>query len=1177
MRRWMAAALTLVMAVTLTAPVAPVAHAQSATLIGGGLTALPTVTLGPNKVTNSGFESGTAAPWSGGSGWTMDQLTKHTGTFSYRRDTGAPTASTKLNLEPGIYKFSSWVKTQNLGASMRLQFDFRPGTNLWFNLEIATGTADWKLYELKNMVVTQPATVTLKLENFGNPAGTAWFDDVKLEQQLPQSVEAFLLYPNFRGMLFDDGPSTMKFDIKVTPPGNDFGRYTVRGQLKDEATGQVVATQSYPSSASFVANLEGGGMQAGRGYLATFSLIDGSSGAAVYTYPAYRVSRAPASARQSMNVSFDAKNRVLIKGQPRFILGVYDSGMGYSAQDSFWENALWSPTGDRRMDGMKINMYLNYWYGEAPLDAMNALMTNLQKRGVTYLQTGNCFDKFPAGTNFNINNSDAYVQQFGAHPGSAGYYTIDECVSTMIPGAFTQYERLRRLDPDSITFSANFGNPDLGLWRDAADIISTDPYPMYAAEPAGGYNHRTVADWTALSRNVVKDSRPIMTVLQFFKFTSLGRWPNLTDMRNHAYMAIVEGARGLWWWSLGDNALKAVCSGWCAEKTTHMNNLKTVVNEIAALEPALIADDAHGALTGNSNTNIKTKVKVVGGKGYVFAYNATNSSQTTTFTWRTATGSVTVHSDNNRSLGGAATFGDTFGPFAGRVYVIANGGAGGGTAPPPPAENPTVTFSAPSAGASVSGTTTVTVAGSGGSGSGYTYTLTADGGTITGSGPSFSWNTTTATNGTRTLTATVRDSAGRTGSATRAVTVSNGGTTPTKPTVSLTPAGGATVNGTVPVAISATGGNGTTYTYTLKIDGATVSGTGPSYSWDTTKVANGAHTLTATATDPMGQSGTATSTVTVSNSTTTPPPATGTLKLAVTQPKAATTVTGTAWAVMWLEGSTSTSNTYALTLGGRPMGSLTTASRGPVSVPYDTKQVADGTHALVASVRDAAGKIGSTTVNITTRNGVSTPPTPAPGTLTASFTSPAAGATVSGTSTVGMSAAGSTGASRTFQLSVDGVVVSTQTVGGTTASYAWNTSGLSNGSHTLSLRVTDTLGGSGTTSRSVNVSNGSPAPTPPPPTAGTLKVAITAPTNAATVRGTAWAVMWVEGQSGTSNTFQLYANGRLVATQVTASRGPVSLPWITTSGPNGAVTLEGRVKDATNKTGVTRVNVTVAN
>src|SRR5207249_6446620 len=217
-------------------------------------------------------------------------------------------------------------------------------------------------------------------------------------------------------------PSTMQFDVKTTPPAGDCGRYGVTATLKAEAWGQVVATQSYTAADHFVADLDGSAMQAGRAYLATFSLVDRSAGnAVVSSYPSYRVSKASAAARQAMNVSFSAKNRILIKGQPRFVLGVYDSGMGYSTDPTFWENTLWSDTGERRMNGLKINMYLNYWYGETPTDSIKALMTNLQSHGVTYLQTGNCFDQFAAGTNFLINNSDAYVQDLATHPGTARF------------------------------------------------------------------------------------------------------------------------------------------------------------------------------------------------------------------------------------------------------------------------------------------------------------------------------------------------------------------------------------------------------------------------------------------------------------------------------------------------------------------------------------------------------------------------------------------------------------------------------------------------------------------------------------------------------------------------------------------------------------------------------------
>src|SRR5918996_967955 len=120
---------------------------------------------------------------------------------------------------------------------------FRPTISEWFPTEVISGTRDWTLYEVKNIVVPRDLTVTLKLENFGGPGGAAWFDDVTPQEQGPQPGDAFLLHPNFRGLLFDDGPPPVKLDVTVTPPGDDFGRYTVRGTIRDETTGQVVATR----------------------------------------------------------------------------------------------------------------------------------------------------------------------------------------------------------------------------------------------------------------------------------------------------------------------------------------------------------------------------------------------------------------------------------------------------------------------------------------------------------------------------------------------------------------------------------------------------------------------------------------------------------------------------------------------------------------------------------------------------------------------------------------------------------------------------------------------------------------------------------------------------------------------------------------------------------------------
>src|SRR5439155_752824 len=153
--------------------------------------------------------------------------------------------------------------------------------------------------------------------------------------------------------------------------------------------------------------------------------------------------------------------------------------------------------------------------------------------------------------------------------------------------------------------------------------------------------------------------------------------------------------------------------------------------------------------------------------------------------------------------------------------------------------------------------------------------------------------------------------------------------TPDNPTAAFTvPAPNATVSAVATVTVAASGGSGSGYSYGLKVDGTAVTGTGASFSWDTTKVVNGPHTLTANVADPMGGTGTATQTVTVSNVATPPPPPTGTLKVFVTQPTGGATVSNTVWAVMWLEGSTAASKTYTLTLGGKAMGSTTTASNG---------------------------------------------------------------------------------------------------------------------------------------------------------------------------------------------------------------------------------------------------------
>jgi hypothetical protein len=614
-------------------------------------------------------------------------------------------------------------------GSARLRIDFRPGgINDWKHTQEISGTTGWTLYELTVNIpasYANPQTGLVKahviLDGYwARPGLTAWYDDVKVEQQKTLPLDAFMRYPNYRGTLFaEPAKQDVEFRIVVkhagalaTPEQYELvSRITSEGGDVVEELRHPLALQTDPSTGEHYLPISmnrpvGDTRPITSGsYVVTFALATTTDHADVpglLEYPPYRINKVSA-AMASGRIAFNEKQQLLIDGKPTFVLGVYDAGISYFDDEASWEYTLWDPSGERRMAGLQINMYLNYHFGDAPASAMNALMANLSKpvigRNVLYLQTGNCFSTYgarehigPDGTGFEIDvATPGYItgggtptapSGTGIAPKAAGYYVADECDPSLVPQVFQQYKAglvsagtgLQALDPDSMTFAALFGNQELVLWRDTVDVLSTDPYPLYGSEPAGGYPHIQVADWTAMARRAVQDARPFFTVLQFFKFDAgrrQGRWPTLYEMRNHAYMAIVEGARGLFWWSLGENGLASACrgGGWCSERTVHMNDLKALVKELADFESVLLADDSPGSLAANTNAAIRTKVKVVNGVGFIIAYNSTNSDNvSSTFMWSGPVSNVTANGD--QLLHSGTTFTDTFKKYEARVYRI---------------------------------------------------------------------------------------------------------------------------------------------------------------------------------------------------------------------------------------------------------------------------------------------------------------------------------------------------------------------------------------------------------------------------------------------------------------------------------------------------------------------------
>lgn len=190
---------------------------------------------------------------------------------------------------------------------------------------------------------------------------------------------------------------------------------------------------------------------------------------------------------------------------------------------------------------------------------------------------------------------------------------------------------------------------------------------------------------------------------------------------------------------------------------------------------------------------------------------------------------------------------------------------------------------------------------------------------------------------------------------------------------------------------------------------------------------------------------------------------------------------------------------------------------------------------------------------------------------TVSITSPLNGATVSGASvSIAANAVDNVGVAG-VQFRVDSASFGSED---TSAPYAvsWDTTALSNGSHTLGCIARDTAGNTSSCADVVVTVNNSPAPDTTPPV-----VAITAPASGSTVSGASVLV----SANATDNTGVVGVQFKLdgVNLQAEDTTSPYSIVWNTTAGVgNGAHTLTAVARDAAaNSTTSNPVTITVNN
>lgn len=187
-----------------------------------------------------------------------------------------------------------------------------------------------------------------------------------------------------------------------------------------------------------------------------------------------------------------------------------------------------------------------------------------------------------------------------------------------------------------------------------------------------------------------------------------------------------------------------------------------------------------------------------------------------------------------------------------------------------------------------------------------------------------------------------------------------------------------------------------------------------------------------------------------------------------------------------------------------------------------------------------------------------TPPPPDTTAPTASITSPAGGATVSGTVGISVSASDNVSIAR-VEMYLDGVLFATDT--SAPYSFAWDTTLSSNSSHTLQAVAYDAAGNSGASSVvSASVNNFSPDTIAP-------SITITSPSNGSTISN----VVKIKIQASDNVQVRqvgVYVDGKGIGSGIcSASSCSLSFSWNTKGASKGMHTLSADVYDAVGNKG----------
>ncbi len=269
------------------------------------------------------------------------------------------------------------------------------------------------------------------------------------------------------------------------------------------------------------------------------------------------------------------------------------------------------------------------------------------------------------------------VRAFRDHPALFAYYMWDEpeLRPMLVERSDRLYEIVAEEDPYHPCIMLNDTIPGIHEYRNGGDILMPDPYPLFHQGSLAGRPIEYTSKFMLACREASRGKKAWWVTPQAFDYymnKQNSRPPNLTELRNQQLQAIINGARGILWYTY-----------------SHRYNYEEldfgvpfVGREAAALRDALLAPEQRDRVSWEAEEkhHIQATVRLAGGHTYLFAVNTRTTAQDVAFTLRDrGVKELFVVSEGRSVTVAEGSFRDRFEPYGGHIYTTDRAAARGPT------------------------------------------------------------------------------------------------------------------------------------------------------------------------------------------------------------------------------------------------------------------------------------------------------------------------------------------------------------------------------------------------------------------------------------------------------------------------------------------------------------------